>query len=129
MKFIAFCFCSFALSITSCSNKQRLYPDFQVTPDTIFFQTMKFNDTLRTYVSVKNLSQQPLKINAIETGCGCTTAQISDSLVNSQDSLRLDISYIPMLSNDSGKITKVITIRTNSSTPFKNIFLKGTILK
>ena len=65
----------------------------------------------------------------IENGCGCTSGVIRDSLVPANDSSKIHLYYIPSLTKDSGKIIKYITVRTNSYPPFKNVLIKGEVIK
>jgi Protein of unknown function (DUF1573) len=116
--------------LIGCQSTDNKNNDYKLSIDTTVFVDLNFNDTLKQIVFIKNMSLSNLKVLKIESGCGCTSTVINDSTIKSKDSLPVQISYIPSKSNDSGGVIKYITIRTNSKTmPFKNIILKGNVIK
>lgn len=78
-------------------------------------------------VYLRNFSDSEIRILNIENGCGCTSGHITDSTLKAGDSVRIQVSYIPLITKDSGFVLKYITIRTNADPPFRNIIIKGEV--
>lgn len=120
----------FVISCQSSSDTNKLHLKISLSNDTIYFNSLKFNDTLKSFVYCYNKSQQNIKILRLENACGCTSGILNDSIIKSNDSVLVNIKYVPKFSNDSGKVLKFLSIRTNSNTvPFLNIILKGDVIK
>lgn len=124
--FIIFLFIS-CTEINTKVNRNTI--GYGLSSDTLDFGYLKYNDTFKTIVFVKNYSSDTVKIMDIESACGCMTTMLADSVIKPYDSLSFNIEYMPLLSNDSGKIIKYITVRTNAEVPFKNLVIKGNVKK
>jgi Protein of unknown function (DUF1573) len=118
-------FCIFLFA--SCRDRHEL--SYSLSKDSILFSKINFNDTLKSQVYVLNHSMKVIRILDIEAGCGCTTAILSDSIIQKGDSVKINISYVPKKVNDSGKVTKYITLRLDNVPVFKNIVIKGEVIK
>ena len=103
--------------------------EYKLSNETLFFAALNFNDTLSKIIYFENLTLKSMKILKIENACGCTSAFVSDSIVNAMDSVPIQIFYIPSKSNDSGNVLKYITIRSNAKIPFVNLIITGNIKK
>lgn len=117
-----------AIIFSSCSqgNLNKIY--YKLSVDTLNFGTIKFTDTLNTNIYVINMADSNILIKNIENACGCTTALLKDSVLKVNDSVALEIQYIPALVKDSGSIIKFVTLRTNSFPPFINLVIRGKIV-
>lgn len=114
----------------SCSYKHDKISlnNIEFSTDTIKFNNLGFNDTLNTFVFLKNATDKNVKILRFENACGCTSGFLNDSIVRPNDSLKISIRYIPKYSNDKGKVLKFLSIRLdNDEIPFRNIILKGEV--
>lgn len=119
----------FLFLLISCESRfknEKLY-GFKV--DTLLFGKINQLDTFNKKIYCYNYSDLPINIIKIEASCGCTKPRIIDSTINPMDSVPIIMEYIPKLSNDSGKINKYLTLRTNSSPAFVNLILKGEVIK
>jgi|GEM_PF-5672847 len=109
-------------------DKKIVSNDIELASDTIKFNKLGFNDTLYSFVFLRNKTENIVKIIRIENACGCTSGFLNDSIIRPNDSLKVNIRYVPKYSNDKGKVLKFLSIRLdNESIPFKNIILKGEI--
>lgn len=114
----------------SCNLKSKKQKNaITLTSDTIFFSKINYNDTLSAIMHCRNNSTNDIKILGIENACGCTSGDLNDSIIKPNDSILVKITYIPKISEDSGKVLKFLSLRTNSDIPFINIILKGEIFK
>ena len=74
-------------------------------------------------IYVKNNSLKNIFIRDISTSCGCTVAHLKDSIVNSKDSVPINVEYSAK-QNDTGNFVRFVSIRTNGNPPIKTIELK-----
>lgn len=118
-----------SLSFNNCrekTDKKNLY-GFKV--DTLYINKVNQLDTFRTEVYCYNYSDLPIKVVNVASSCGCTKSKILDSVIKPMDSIPLFIEYIPLQSNDTGKIIRYVTLRTNSNPAFANLILTGEVTK
>jgi Protein of unknown function (DUF1573) len=117
------------LTLFGCNQIQSNNDKYKISKDTINFGQLESTDTLLYTLQIKNISDSIIKITNIESACGCTSVLLKDSTLKVSDSIPIQITYIPSLNKDSGRIIKFITFRTNSYPVFKNLIITGNILK
>lgn len=121
---------SLCIFIYSCNiSKNKVEQEYQLSTDTVYFKSINLKDTLNKTIFFKNNSDKIIKLLSLKSSCGCTSLKLSDSLAKPNDSIAIQIRYIPLSSADSGKILKYITIRSNAKIPFKTFILKGEVIK
>ncbi len=91
----------------------------EVSPSLIHFLA-KGDSAFTKTVYIKNNSQKNVNIIDISTSCGCTVAQIIDSVVHPKDSIPICIKYKPN-KNDTNNVVRFVSIRTNGTPPIKSI--------
>lgn len=112
-----------------CSENKFSNANYVLSIDTIFFGKINYSDTLSKVIYLKNYSTSEIKILAIENACGCTSGKIHDSLVKVNDSVAINISFMPAVSRDTGSVIKYMTIRTSANPPFRNVIIKAEVKK
>lgn len=117
------------LFLLGCSQNKFREVNYNLNSDTANFGKIGYNDTFEKVIHLRNISNYEIKILKIENGCGCTSGKIVDSTVKANDSVGILVSYIPLLTKDSGFVEKYITIRTDATPPFRNIVLIGEVRK
>jgi len=115
--------------VCGCNNTNNTSKSFSLSVDTLAFKELNYTDSFQQIVFCKNSTNVKIRILQIENGCGCTSGILKDSVIETNDSVPILIKYIPSYSKDSGAIIKYLTIRSNSSPPFKNIIIKGNVIK
>lgn len=119
-----------SILLFSCVTKDNhKNSEYALSKDTLLFNSLNFTDTLNQVIYLKNYSNSEIKVFKIENGCGCTSALLNDSIVKPNDSIAIQIFYTPFVVKDSGEIIKYITFRTNATSPFKNLIIKGFVRK
>ena len=118
-----------SLYLLGCSQNKYREIKYELSNDTINVGKINYSDTFLKTVYLKNFSGKVIKIVDIENGCGCTSGNISDSLIKENDSVSIQVSFIPSLTKDSGIIAKYITIRTDAIPPFRNLNIIGEVVK
>lgn len=121
--------CILVTSFFSYSCKKHVFVKYSLSEDTLSFATMRSSDTFQKTIYFKNHFSDHIKIVQFETGCGCTTTLLKDSIAKANDSTAITILYIPLKWKDSGIVYKYVTIRTNSTPSFKNITVMGKIIQ
>ena len=105
----------------SCNSKAT-DGSVEVSPSVIHILAQR--DSVYTKTSyVKNNSLKNIKISDISSSCGCTVARLKDSIINSKDSVPVNIEYTAKQS-DTGNFVRYVSIRTNGTPPIKTIELK-----
>jgi hypothetical protein len=129
MKFnIVFIF--IVVTCLSCNNNAvKIINKVGLQSDTFQFGTINYSDTLREIYFLTNKTNADTRIMSIENGCGCTSVLLKDSIIKKNDSLPLQIMYIPKRVDDSGAVEKYLTLRTNAANAFINIIVKGYVKK
>lgn len=110
----------------ACKSKAPV-ESVEVSPSLIHLLAERDSVYTKT-VYVKNNSLKNINILEISTSCGCTVAHLKDSIVNSNDSVPIDVEYTAK-QNDTGNFVRFVSIRTNGKPPIKTIELKVKIKK
>ena len=83
--------------------------------DTYNWGVVKEKDSpLKAKIKIYNVGDQPLKIDNVKPGCGCTTAPLDKNLIAPNEFATLDVSL--RVEGNIGAVSKVITITSNDST-------------
>jgi hypothetical protein len=93
-----------------------------------YFGTINVADSIIKTFTLKNLSENFLKIKNLNTICGCTVAKIKDSLIKKNSDTNIIAEYIAE-SDDVGLIEKSIIIEANTNPVFTVLYLKGKVIK
>jgi len=86
------------------------------------------NGPLKKKIQIKNSGVGRLEITDVKPSCGCTTAPISQKILDRGDVATIDVTL--NVDNDFGEITKAITLTTTDpQNPKVDILLKADVYK
>jgi len=108
-------------SATTDANKS----EFKFNDESHDFGTLSKGSVCTYEFTFSNIGKEPLIISNVVPSCGCTTPSYSKEPVAPGQTGKIMVSYD---SNRVGPFSKSITISSNSKTPTKTLFIKGTII-
>ncbi|MCF6294329.1 MAG: DUF1573 domain-containing protein [Flavobacteriaceae bacterium] len=122
IKKIVICF----LFFVSCKKEvsEKLITEIEITPEIFEFGEINMTDTLIKVFKIKNLTNNPLKIDSIGVACGCTTFRYYKEEIFKNEIVDITIQFIP---NEKGVIKKAIVVEANTNPPFNMFYLKGKV--
>ncbi|SDX11058.1 Protein of unknown function [Hydrobacter penzbergensis] len=98
---------------------------YAIIPSVVHFSIPR-GTSYETTVYVKNLGSDKLIISEIASACGCMVGTLKDSIVSSNDSVPLRVTFKPNPS-DTGEMFRFISVRTNGRPPIQSVELRGTV--
>ncbi len=98
---------------------------FNAESRTVQFDTVTEGRTVLFEIPFVNTGTNPLVLSSVKSSCGCLTVSWSKEPLLSGDTskLRGRLSTLGRV----GKCTKAITIKSNTQTPVKMVYIKGYI--
>ncbi len=96
--------------LSACGRGQ---PDIAVAAARHDFGRVKQGKVVATEIAMRNAGNSDLKIEAVTTSCGCTTAQIQPELIPAGGEGKLIIRYDSGAHPDSGPVQRHIYIASN----------------
>jgi hypothetical protein len=73
-----------------------------------------------------NIGEEPLIITAVEPACGCTIADFTKTPIKNGQSGSITLTYNAAAMSS---FTKAATVKSNSKTPVKVLYLKGEVIE
>src|SRR5690554_5815501 len=73
-----------------------------------------------------NVGSEPLIISKVESTCGCTVPEFPKTPVNPGAEGTIKVTFDAAA---SAPFSKMVTIRSNSKTPVKALYIKGVVVK
>jgi len=73
-----------------------------------------------------NVGSEPLIISKVESTCGCTVPEFPKTPVNPGATGTIKVTFDAAA---SAPFSKMVTIRSNSKTPVKALYIKGVVIK
>lgn len=107
----------------SVASKPSFLPDKEVYD---FGMIQEKNGKVSHTFIFKNTGTQPVFINDVKTGCGCTTASFTKNIIQPGKEGRLTTIYDP--SNRQGMFSKMIEVRLNDGKGLVHCRIKGTVI-
>jgi hypothetical protein len=74
----------------------------------------------------ENIGTEPLIINKVESTCGCTVPEYTKTPIKPGDKGTVSVTFNAA---QAAPFSKMVTIRSNSKTPVKALYIKGTVVK
>ncbi len=96
--------------LAACGSPQ---PDIAVAAAHHDFGQIKQGKVVATEIAMQNAGNSDLKIEAVTTSCGCTTAQIQPEVIPPGGEGKLLIQYDSGAHPDSGRVQRHIYIASN----------------
>lgn len=96
--------------LTACGSRQ---PDITVATTRHDFGPVQQGVVATTEIAMRNAGGSDLKIEAVSTSCGCTSAQVQPEVIPPGGEGRLLIQYDSGAHPDSGRVQRHIYIASN----------------
>jgi hypothetical protein len=101
----------FAVSVLAACGRGQ--PDIALAATRHDFGRVKQGKVVATEIPMRNAGTQDLKIEAVSTSCGCTTAQVQPEVIPPGGEGRLIIHYDSGAHPDKGQVQRHIYIASN----------------
>ena len=101
----------FGVSVLAACGRGQ--PDIAVAATRHDFGRVKQGKVVATEIPMRNAGKGDLKIEAVSTSCGCTTAEIQPEVIPPGGEGRLIIQYDSGAHPDSGPVQRHIYIASN----------------
>lgn len=98
------------LALAGCGGGQ---PDITVAAARHDFGPVKQGEVVTAGIPVRNAGKGDLKIEAVSTSCGCTSAEVQPQVIPAGGEGRLLITYDSGTHPDSGPVQRHIYIASN----------------
>lgn len=120
MKTCIYIFTGLLLFISCSSNREPA--KLSLTQNAIDMGTIKFDSSYALQYHLKNEGDVDLVIDTVTSSCGCSTPDLSKQVIAAKDSGLLSVNYKPV---DTGRFTKSLVIKSNSSERFSVVTFTG----
>lgn len=99
-------------------------PEFKFVEETHDFGKIPQGKPVSVELFFTNTGKLPLIISAVEPTCGCTVAKFTQTPVKKGEKGSITLTYNAAA---PGSFNKGITVKSNSKSPVKVIFIKGEV--
>lgn len=115
-------FVGFSVSTAQAQNKS----EFKFATETHDFGKIPQGTPVTHEFTFENIGTEPLIISKVESTCGCTVPEYTKTPVKPGEKGKVSVIY-----NAAQAIpfSKMVTIRSNSKTPIKALYIKGSVVK
>ena len=96
--------------LAACGGGQ---PDITVAAKRHDFGQVKQGDVVTTEIAVRNGGRGDLKIEAVSTSCGCTTAEVKPEVIPAGGEGKLTVRYNSGAHPDKGPVQRHVYIASN----------------
>lgn len=111
------------LGISVAANAQAKQAEFKFDKETYDFGKIPLNKPATVEFKFTNIGDQPLIITKVETTCGCTVPEYTQTPVKKGDSGVIKVTYNP--TGAALPFSKSISITSNAKTTTKVLYIKG----
>ena len=111
------------LGISVATNAQSKPAEFKFDKESHDFGKIPVNKPATIEFKFTNIGDQPLIITKVETTCGCTVPEYTQTPIKKGDSGVIKVTYNP--TGAALPFSKSITITSNAKTSTKVLYIKG----
>lgn len=111
------------LGISVAASAQSKPAEFKFDKESHDFGKIPLNKPATIEFKFTNIGDQPLIITKVETTCGCTVPEYTQTPVKKGDAGVIKVTYNP--TGTALPFSKSITITSNAKTPTKVLYIKG----
>lgn len=89
-----------------------------IFPQTIDLGKVVYGDVATTEFQLANFTAEPIQITRVSTSCGCTKAEVEQTILQPYESTAVLVSFDPAVHQDDtdlGELTRTIYIETDST--------------
>ncbi|SMC62464.1 DUF1573 domain-containing protein [Pedobacter nyackensis] len=111
------------LGISVAANAQSKPAEFKFEKETHDFGKIPLNKPAKVDFKFTNIGDQPLIITKVESTCGCTVPEYTQTPIKKGESGVIKVTYNP--TGAALPFSKSITITSNAKTTTKVLYIKG----
>ena len=111
------------LGISVAVNAQSKSAEFKFDKESFDFGKIPLNKPATIEFKFSNIGDMPLIITKVETTCGCTVPEYTQTPIKKGDSGVIKVTYNP--TGAALPFSKSITITSNAKTTTKVLYIKG----
>ncbi|TCC94670.1 DUF1573 domain-containing protein [Pedobacter hiemivivus] len=111
------------LGISVATNAQSKPAEFKFDKESHDFGKIPVNKPATIEFKFTNIGDQPLIITKVETTCGCTVPEYTQTPIKKGDAGVIKVTYNP--TGAALPFSKSITITSNAKTTTKVLYIKG----
>ena len=104
--------------------QQNSKAEFKFEKETHDFGKIPQNEAISYEFTFTNVGTEPIIINEVKPSCGCSVAEFTKTPVKPGDSGKIKVTYDAKVKQP---FTKNFTIRSNTKTPVKTLYIKGEV--
>ncbi|SMD03067.1 DUF1573 domain-containing protein [Pedobacter africanus] len=111
------------LGLSVAVNAQSKPAEFKFDKESYDFGKIPLNKPASVEFKFTNIGDQPLIITKVETTCGCTVPEYTQTPIKKGDAGVIKVTYNP--TGAALPFSKSITITSNAKTTTKVLYIKG----
>lgn len=111
------------LGLSAAVNAQSKPAEFKFDKESHDFGKIPLNKPASVEFKFTNIGDQPLIITKVETTCGCTVPEYTQTPIKKGDTGVIKVTYNP--TGAALPFSKSITITSNAKTTTKVLYIKG----
>jgi hypothetical protein len=108
---------------TNFSKLESRSDIINIFPPTIDLEQIKATETATGTIIIENMSTLPVFLSCT-SGCGCTTAQLRDTILQPLQITELNVVFKPGYKKKYGKVEELVTLIASSDCKTQNIEIK-----
>jgi len=114
---------SFILGVTVATNAQTKPAEFKFEKESHDFGKIPLGKPVSVEFKFTNIGDEPLIITKVETTCGCTVPEYTQTPIKKGGAGVIKVTYNP--AGSPLPFSKSITITSNAKTTTKVLYIKG----
>ncbi|TKC09000.1 DUF1573 domain-containing protein [Pedobacter frigoris] len=111
------------IGLSVAANAQSKPAEFKFDKETYDFGKISLNKPASVEFKFTNIGDQPLILSKVETTCGCTVPEYTQTPVKKGETGTIKVTYNP--TGAALPFSKSITITSNAKTTTKVLYIKG----
>ncbi len=123
-KIVTICAVLVAFIGSTASAQQNSKAEFKFDKETHDFGKIAQNEPVSYEFSFTNVGTEPIIITEVKPSCGCSVAEFTKTPVKPGDTGKVKVTYDAKVKQP---FTKNFTIRSNTKTPVKTLYIKGEV--
>ena len=111
------------LGVSLATQAQTKPADFKFDKESYDFGKVTLGKPVSIDFKFTNTGEEPLIISKVETSCGCTVPEYTQTPVKKGESGVIKVTYTP--AGAPMPFSKIVTITSNAKTSTKVLYIKG----
>ncbi|SEL87322.1 DUF1573 domain-containing protein [Parapedobacter koreensis] len=123
-KITTICALLVAFVCTTALGQQNSKAEFKFEKETHDFGKIPQNEPVSYEFSFTNVGTEPIIISEVRPSCGCSVAEFTKTPVKPGETGTIKVTYDAKVKQP---FTKNFTVRSNTKTPVKTLYIKGEV--